>query len=56
MVHVLPYLAFDTTIIAGLVVWNTVLIYFMVTNLHMNDFGKFYYSVLRCGKVDIGTL
>jgi alpha-1,2-mannosyltransferase len=46
MVQALPFFAFDTTIVAGLVIWNAMLVYLMATNLHMNDFGKFYYSVV----------
>jgi alpha-1,2-mannosyltransferase len=46
MMQALPFLAFDTIIIAGLVVWNAVYVYLMAANLHMNDFGKFYYSVV----------
>lgn len=41
----LALLVFDVTL-AGLVAWNALLVYVMVARLHMNDFGKFYYSAV----------
>ena len=46
LVQALPFFAFDATIVAGLVIWNAIHVYLMAANLHMNDFGKFYYSVV----------
>jgi hypothetical protein len=46
LVRALPFCTFDITIVAGLVIWNAMHVYLMAADLHMNDFGKFYYSVV----------
>ncbi len=40
------FVLFDTLVLGELLLWNGLLVYQMVVGLHMNDFGKFYYSAL----------
>ena len=40
------FVLFDTLVLGELLLWNGYLVYVMVVGLHMNDFGKFYYSAL----------
>ncbi len=44
--RVLMFLLFDSIVIGELVLWNAYLAYVMIFGLHMNDFGKFYYSAV----------